>query len=711
MAAAASSSSAASPQAEAMASPTPCRYKEGSRVQMVTSGREKGKQRWVKADVYRLDQTSGAAKVSMREVGGREEFRLVVPHSKTNTSPHDQQAHGGFRLTHKNSAHQEDYTMAPRGLGDDHLTCVFSFMTPRELSALPTLSKQWPQVRKGALRQQTHIDIDCSTEADSQFWYNMTTEEAFQLGKKLVNLTALSLVQPYPDQSWYLALDLDLDQSWCLGSMISVVEGHADGRREAREKEGHQHMAEGSLETIEFTTATTTITTTTTSLPLDLHHSFFAPPPTLPALRAVTGAVREHRELADRGWKMPALEYVDLGGLDHKQLGRFIRSSSSLKEVGGRRSWGEWATLFEHFPVASAGRPGPLRRLRTIGGIARGGFEGEEVRRLQDVLSSRGCREALTSLDVEIPPFKDQVLEHLLAVDDFINTCCVSPDVPLSVEIFYASEGFELSLFYADDFPSRPSPFIKTTIQEAARRTSHVSCTISQDDITHPIHTPSQAAIEIASSLSFECWGLVVRSANGFGPPPGTTPPTPAIIEHLQPFPRARELRVYSPVGGPVGRLLAEKMPMQVGRVWFDVAVSAQDRIGVLEALGAGREVGNVRVGGEGDAVSLTQGGPFDGWGLNRLPSISNIGMRLEVPQGLEASAAADIIRDGLSTLLNTGVRGLRRVAVELLDELGDLRDAIREVIPYGTRVGGFTIDTREHDDVEDISLLATRGP
>uniref|UniRef100_A0A7S1K4D4 Uncharacterized protein n=1 Tax=Vitrella brassicaformis TaxID=1169539 RepID=A0A7S1K4D4_9ALVE len=129
-----------------------------------------------------------------------------------------------------------------------------------------------------------------------------------------------------------------------------------------------------------------------------------------------------------------------------------------------------------------------------------------------------------------------------------------------------------------------------------------------------------------------------------------------------------------------------------------------------MEGLGGGREVRTVHVGAL-DAVSLKQGGVFDGWGSSRLPSIREIRMYLEVSDELEPLAAAELIRSGLSTLLTAGVRGLRRVAVELLDELGDLRDAIREVIPYGTRVGGFTIDTREHDDVEDISLLATRGP
>ncbi|CEL91920.1 unnamed protein product [Vitrella brassicaformis CCMP3155] len=687
----AASSSSALPHGEAMASPTPCRYKEGSRVLMVTNGREKGKQRWVKADVYRIEEGSGRTALHMREVGGQhEEFKVLVPHSKTPASPHDQQAHGGFRLTHKNSADQEDKTMAPRGLGDDHLSGVFSFFTPRELSALSTLCKQWPQVRKAALHQQTHIAIDSSTEGDRHFWESMTPDEAFQLGKRLINLTALTLVQPRRDRLW------------CLNTMMSIVEGHAAGRREACDKEGQPHMAKGCLETIHFTPS----------------NPYFTPP-TLHALRAVTGAVRQHSVLADRGWKMPALERVGQQGWDAITLGRFVSSSSCLKRVEGLwGSWGQLATVFEHFPVASAGQPGPLRHLQTIGGIERRDGESPEqylagVTRLQDVLMSRGCRKSLTSFDVKIPSFEDHdSLSALLAVDGFINTCCTSPDVPLDVTVLGGTD-FDLSLLYADAFPPSPSPFIKTAIQEAARQTMYVDYNISQHDLTHPIDSPSQAAVDIAQSLSFDnVWRVLVHNAPGFVPPPGSPSPAPAIINHLQHFPTARYLCVWSSVGVGAGRWLAQKMPMEVRRVQFDGAVSAEDRSGVLEALGAGRVVDDVQVGRQAVTVSLTQGGAFDGWGSDA--SVRNIDMYLSVPQGLAHADAAELVRDGLSSLLDAAVRGLRCVMLWLPDEPGDLGDAIRALLPNGTRVGGFTINTldTEYDEYDEcIVLVATRDP
>ncbi|CEM31510.1 unnamed protein product [Vitrella brassicaformis CCMP3155] len=381
-------------------------------------------------------------------------------------------------------------------------------------------------IHTAALHQQTLIAIDSSTDADRQFWESMTPEEAFRLGRRLINLTAVTVVQPRSDRLW------------CLDNMISVVEGHADGRREACEKEGQHHMAKGSLETIHFTTTTSSTSSVEQHRP-PIPPSFAAPRPTLHALRAITGAVQQHSVLVNTGWKMPPLEYVDQEGWDADELGRFIRSSSSLKEVGGCRwTWGEWATFFEHFLEAPAGQPGPLKHLQTIGEIEYDdNEETPDQYRQGDVLTSRGCRKSLTRLDVRIPQLTGHdSLSALLAVDNFINTCCVSPDVPLNVRVWRLSN-FQLSVFYADALPSRPSPFIKTAIQEAARRAMYVTYTLSQYDITHPIDEPSQAAIEIAESLTFDSVREVtVSSAHGFGPPPGTPshPPSSTTCSRSQ---------------------------------------------------------------------------------------------------------------------------------------------------------------------------------
>ncbi|CEM30277.1 unnamed protein product [Vitrella brassicaformis CCMP3155] len=676
------SSSSALPHGEAMASAAPCRYREGSRVQMVTNEREKGKQRWVKADVYRIDESSGRTAVYMREVGGhREEFKVMVPHTEatalTNANPQPPMV-------------WDDSKKAPAGFGDDHLASVISFMTARELSALAPLLKQWGQVRKGAFQQHTHIDIDCTPDGDRQFWESITPEEAFELGKRLINLTALSLVQPR------------YERFCCLDIMTSIVEGHVAGRREAREKEGQQHMAEGSLETIKFSSS---ITTTSTRPPPCYLPPPFAPPPTLPSLRAVTGAVQEHSVLAERGWKMPALECVDQEEWTTSELGRFIKSSSSLKQVGGHLRDGQWATVFAHIPMAAPGQSGPLRQLERIGVIK----HGIETARLRDVLTLRGCLKSLKRLDVEVPAFAETTaLAALLAFDDLINVCCVSPDVPITVK---GAEWvpFELSLFYADTFPPRPSPFIKVAIQEAARQASHVVYRLSQHDLTHPIVNPSQAAVDIAKCLSFDYVGYVtVENADGFVPPPDSGSPVPDIINRLQHFPRARQLRVYSGLGAAAGRLLAEKMPLKVGTVAFGSNVGAEDRRGVLEALGAGRQVAEVCVGDDlWGAVSFTQGGPFGGRGSNSLPAISDIEMYLEVLDELEPAGAAELVSSGLTSLLNAGVRGLGRVRL-WLEVHGDVGDAIWQVVPGDTSIGDFTIHHGRY--AGEIVLEATRG-
>ncbi|CEM38964.1 unnamed protein product [Vitrella brassicaformis CCMP3155] len=118
MAAAASSSSAAAadlPQPQ-MPPSSRERYKTGTRVWMMTANREKGEQEWVKADVYRTEETGGGTRVSMREVEGRENFVVVVPR-EANTSPHRQQVHDGFILVERRPRHESDGNTAGQHIG------------------------------------------------------------------------------------------------------------------------------------------------------------------------------------------------------------------------------------------------------------------------------------------------------------------------------------------------------------------------------------------------------------------------------------------------------------------------------------------------------------------------------------------------------------------------------------------------------------------
>ncbi|CEM21261.1 unnamed protein product [Vitrella brassicaformis CCMP3155] len=81
MASSSSSGQMTHPQAAVGASP--CRYRVGSRVLMVSERRRDDKFQWVEAEVSKLEPTAGGTRVCIREVGGMdEEFEpVVMPHT------------------------------------------------------------------------------------------------------------------------------------------------------------------------------------------------------------------------------------------------------------------------------------------------------------------------------------------------------------------------------------------------------------------------------------------------------------------------------------------------------------------------------------------------------------------------------------------------------------------------------------------------------
>ncbi|CEL95955.1 unnamed protein product [Vitrella brassicaformis CCMP3155] len=142
MAAAASSSSAAADLSQPQMLPSSHeRYKTGTRVWMVTANREKGQQVYVKADVYRTEETGGRTRVSMREVEGREDFTVVVPHQAT-ASPHGHQMHEGFTLVERAPRNQSDGDTAGQHVGlfdlppDVERDVVFALLGPDGLAGL-----------------------------------------------------------------------------------------------------------------------------------------------------------------------------------------------------------------------------------------------------------------------------------------------------------------------------------------------------------------------------------------------------------------------------------------------------------------------------------------------------------------------------------------------------------------------------------------------
>ncbi|CEL98156.1 unnamed protein product [Vitrella brassicaformis CCMP3155] len=512
---------------------------------------------------------------------------------------------------------------------------------------------------------------------------------------------------------------------WCLDVLVTIIEATAappaptqpppntdqpdrQGDAAATQRPSEMRQSASRLETFAFEEVQLSATE---EQQLERKRHPLPPRPTepltLPSLKAVTGAVREHPVLADRGWRMSSLETVDQEGWDAYSLGRFIRSSRCLRRVGGHLPGEQWATVLDHIPMADEKQQEPLRQLQSVGTIELGGNPHEAraaVDRLQAALTSRGCRCSLSELVVALD-FNDidsSVLPLLQSLASLHSSCC-RPDAEIVFEAT-SIRSLDLSLFYSEDFPINPSRLFKMAIQTAARKADGVRYAISQHDLTHPVDNPIETAIEIAKTLSFDNV-TAVRVCNAFSsvPPPGTPSPRPAIINHLQPFPGARSLDIVSAVGGAAGRLLAQKMPRGVGVVWFEPPVSGEDRRGVLEGLGEEREVGRVSV-SPFNAVSLTED-PFDGWRSDSFPSIGDISMVLSVPDDLEPSSAAERIRDGMSSIVGGGVRGLRSLTVHVRGN-GAVRSAIEQLLCTHTctEVGSNFITTRHRGSTIEVT-------
>ncbi|CEM28703.1 unnamed protein product [Vitrella brassicaformis CCMP3155] len=116
-------------------------------------------------------------------------------------------------------------------------------------------------------------------------------------------------------------------------------------------------------------------------------------------------------------------------------------------------------------------------------------------------------------------------------------------------------------------------------MQQLARKATLVQYISNQHGLTDPHTNPSPAAIDIASSISFD-WATAVEvgNASDLQPPANTPSPHPAIITHLQPFPKASELSIRSEMGGAAGRLLADKMPIKLDRVDIQEALGGEEK-------------------------------------------------------------------------------------------------------------------------------------
>ncbi|CEM20495.1 unnamed protein product [Vitrella brassicaformis CCMP3155] len=558
---------------------------------------------------------------------------------------------------------------APLGL----LSIVMAFLPIHLLMQLQLPPLTWQLTA----RKQHHLTISAEDQVERSFWQRTTIDLVREWATYLRQLTSITL--QYPDGF----------PRWCFDVFVAIIEGHIAGRRAA-------NIQEGTLQTITFQegfwltgAAMQTLSRTDPPLP-----ALLDPPPTLDALETIAGLTNDHRQLADRRWRMPSLATVrqcgcwQCGCWNADRLGQFISSSRSLRRVEGSFEGDEWADVFEHVPAAPAGQQGELlSNLEGIGTILVEGDDPEGIERLQEVLVARGCRQSLKQLHVDFGVSYYILrlnLPVLLALDRLLGTCC-RPDADLNFESPHAS--FDLSIFYHPDFPTHPSPSFKTMIQQLAQQARSVKYIFTQDGLADPHTDPSQSAIDIASSLSFDeaVWAEVEAY---FDPPADTPSPHPAIITHLQPFPtEISGLNVWSKLGGAAGRLLAVKMPKKVPVVYIYDVSGAEERLGMLAALGREREVGTVHM----RQVGIDQlVGAAD-----ELPTIQALKFITTLPDDVED--AGSFVRAGLSSAV-PHIRGLQGVTLTVDRTTAEQHDSILASVPDGTNIEGFSVTCIRRD-------------
>ncbi|CEM02293.1 unnamed protein product [Vitrella brassicaformis CCMP3155] len=530
-------------------------------------------------------------------------------------------------------------------------------------------------IYRQASRQQHHLTISCGTREERSVWQRIPVPLVTQLGALLTSLTSITLRHPMATARW------------CLDVLVAMVEGQQGGTLQTITIEGGVRLTGAEMQTVARTHP---------ALPAPLD-----PPPTLRALTTLKGLTGDHQGLIEGRWLMPSLAIVQQGGERPDSLGRLISSSRLLRRVDGSFDGEEWAVVFERIPAAPAGQQGgTLAQLERTGTIVVQGDNSAGVDRLQEVLVWRGCRGVLKQLHVRFRGgyrIGRPTLPVLLSLSRLVGRCC-QPGAQLILTTTGPSE-FDLSALYADDLPTHPSSPFKSMLQQLAQQVSCVKYVFTQQSLTDPHASPSQAAVDMASSLSFDKANkVVVENAPDFNPPANAPSPHPTIVTHLQPL-HAVALHVRSKLGGCAARLFGAKMPKKVRWVDIDIRLGRQEQVGVLTALGREREVGTV---GDVDIDQLQLVGA-----ANSLPTIKELYATTRLPDGVQD--AGSFVRTVLSSLISH-VRGLRSVGLTVLKTTSAQHAAIRTSL-VGTDIDGFSITHVRYDRLmRSTTMTAVRN-
>ncbi|CEM22146.1 unnamed protein product [Vitrella brassicaformis CCMP3155] len=471
----------------------------------------------------------------------------------------------------------------------------------------------------------TDLIIDYN-DASATFFEKLSFAAAYEWGRRLPHLRSITVRHPR------------LLAAWCLRVVIGIVEGHAEARAAlvaGRRKSGRP-IPEGSLESITFEPdeddgdvwfeeddddaergplrpagqpphtppqrarpdAESMKERAAVNKALSLLPSRPSPASAyLPAVRSITGLDKEHRPMADREWRMPALDTVtetavmkhDRDRLDVATLGKIIQTSERLQELVVTMAPDPLVDALSMIQRAAEGEEGRLAGLRTIGtllmtdgGAVLAPHPSIGLTHLKDVLHQHGCL-SLDHVDVELRPIVlyGPALRDLVGGLDSFHKAFGGPIIAFRTPP--PSRGYFMlhaNIFQINsllDVPDDPSTLLIETFQHLAQRTRKMEIYVTTEQLLdyHQRGAVRPAVQRVADSLTFSTtemvvYGNFVPAGPGWNPGPAFEALSAAeraaalrgLVSSLIPQPRLPSLRKISIVGdlaGGAGAVLAEK--------------------------------------------------------------------------------------------------------------------------------------------------------
>ncbi|CEM17817.1 unnamed protein product [Vitrella brassicaformis CCMP3155] len=304
-----------------------------------------------------------------------------------------------------------------RPLSREELANVFGHLQPWELARLRRhLGKALFHL---SAARYTHLTISCEDAEERRLWAAMPLATAHKWGRRMTHLKRLRVRAPFDRPGW------------CLGHVVSITEGHADGRAALAAKQQQQHQSaereasggvaistqtgdDGTLEELSFESVLIP-TPPPTPAPLP------APSPiktiTLPVLTTVTAVPQDVARIrTDRSWLTPNVATLTFERqVDTEAAKEWVKGCKGLKAMGVL-SVGATEEVLRGLPEDGKS----LSRLRSLGGIELWSADADAIGRLRETLVARGAKGTLdfSSLDI-IPPRQPSVDDYRRMNDEY----------------------------------------------------------------------------------------------------------------------------------------------------------------------------------------------------------------------------------------------------------------------------------------------------